>query len=158
MDHSYPRRQALILDCCHSGAVARGAKGAPGLSVGTAAAFEGTGYARVVLTATDSTQYAWEGDQVIGEAEKSVFTHYLIEGLQTGAADSNADGWVTLNELYDYVRAQVVTRTPRQTPAMWAYQQQEAIIIARNPRPVPQPTELPFRLADGRQQHLYLDA
>jgi len=67
MDRSFSRRQVLILDCCHSGAFARGSKGAPGLSVGTAAAFEGTGYARVVLTANDSMQYAWEGDQVIGK-------------------------------------------------------------------------------------------
>ena len=66
--------------------------------MGTAAAFEGTGYARVVITATDSTQYAWENDHVIGEADKSIFTHYLVEGLKTGAADVNVDGWITLDE------------------------------------------------------------
>ena len=146
MDRSYSRRQVLILDCCHSGAFARGSKGAPGLSVGTAAAFEGTGYSRVVLTATDSTQYAWEGDQVIGEADKSVFTHYLVEGLQTGAADANADGWITLDELYDYVHAQVVTRTSKQTPAMWTYRQHDSFVIARNPYPVSKPAELPAEL------------
>ncbi len=80
MDRSRSRRQVLIFDCCHSGAFARGAKGAVGASVGTSAVFEGTGYGRVVLTATDATQYAWEGDQVIGRAENSVFTHYMIEG------------------------------------------------------------------------------
>ena len=66
MDNSRSRRQVLILDCCHSGAFSRGIKAATGASVGTAAAFEGTGSGRVVLTATDSTQYAWEGDRVIG--------------------------------------------------------------------------------------------
>jgi formylglycine-generating enzyme required for sulfatase activity/uncharacterized caspase-like protein len=146
MDRSYSRRQVLILDCCHSGAFARGSKGAPGLSVGTAAAFEGTGYARVVMTATDSMQYAWEGDQVIGEADKSIFTHALVEGLQTGAADANTDGWITLDELYDYVHDQVVTRTPKQTPAMWTYKQQESFVIARNPYPVTKPAELPTEL------------
>ncbi len=146
MDRSYSRRQVLILDCCHSGAFVRGSKGAPGLSVGTAAAFEGTGYARVVLTATDSTQYAWEDDHVIGEADKSIFTHYLVEGLQTGAADANTDGWITLDELYDYVHAQVVTRTPRQTPAKWAYKQQDSFVIARNPYPVVKPADLPAEL------------
>jgi serine/threonine protein kinase/formylglycine-generating enzyme required for sulfatase activity len=146
MDRSYSRRQVLILDCCHSGAIARGSKGAPGLSVGTAAAFEGTGYARVVLTATDSTQYAWEGDQVIGEADRSVFTQYLVEGLKTGAADANADGWITLDELYDYAHDQVVTRTSRQTPARWTYNQQDSFVIARNPYPVSKPAELPAEL------------
>ena len=52
MDNSRSR-QVLILDCCHSGAFSQGMKGAPGAKVGTAAAFEGTGSGRVVLTATD---------------------------------------------------------------------------------------------------------
>ena len=67
MDESRSRRQILILDCCNSGAFAQGTKGETGASVGTAKAFEGTGYGRVVLTASDSTQFAWEGDKVIGE-------------------------------------------------------------------------------------------
>src|SRR5262245_46398805 len=103
MDRSRSRRQILILDCCHSGAFARGTKGAPGLGVGTAAAFQGNGYGRIVLTASDSTQYAWEGDQVIGQPENSVFTHYLVRGLKTGEADADADGRITLDELFDYV-------------------------------------------------------
>ena len=147
MDHSRSRRQVLILDCCHSGAFAQGIKGATGASVGTASAFEGTGYGRVVLTATDSTQYAWEGDEVIGEAENSVFTHYLIEGLRTGAADMDADGRISLDELYDYVYEQVVNKTPKQTPGKSSYKQQGEIVIARNPRPIkPKPAELPVEL------------
>src|SRR6266850_2247706 len=61
MDRSFSKRQVLVLDCCHSGAFVHGAKAAQGVSVGTAEAFEGTGLGRVVLTATDSTQYAWDG-------------------------------------------------------------------------------------------------
>ena len=110
MDRSRSQRQVLIFDCCHSGAFARGAKGAMGASVGTAAAFEGNGFGRVVLTATDSTQYAWEGDEVLGEAENSLFTHYLIEGLKTGKADMDHDGRISLDELYDYVYEKVVCR------------------------------------------------
>ena len=133
MDGSNSRRQVLILDCCHSGAFARGTKGGVGASVGTAATFKGTGYGRVVLTATDATQYAWEGDQVIGQAQKSVFTQYLIQGLQTGEADADRDGKITLDELYDYVYAHVVEETPRQTPGKWSFKEQGEIVIARNP-------------------------
>jgi hypothetical protein len=114
--------------------------------VGTAVAFEGTGYGRVVLTATDATQYAWEGDQVIGRAENSVFTHYLVEGLRTGQADTDADGRITLDELYDYVFERVVSEAARQTPGKWSYKQQGEIIIARNPRPMIKPAELPIEL------------
>ena len=143
MDNSRSRRQVLILDCCHSGSFSRGMKGAPGISVGTAAAFEGTGFGRVVLTATDSTQYAWEGDRVVGQADNSVFTSHLIHGLRTGSADTDGDGQITLDELYDYVYEQVVTETPKQTPSKWSYGQQGELVIARNLHPVVKPAELP---------------
>jgi hypothetical protein len=143
MDNSRSRQQVLILDCCHSGAFSHGMKAATGASVGTAAAFVGTGSGRVVLTATDSTQYAWEGDQVIGQAENSVFTHYLVKGLCSGEADIDADGEITLDELYNYVYEQVVNETPMQTPGKWSYGQKGEIVIARNPSPVVKPAELP---------------
>jgi sugar lactone lactonase YvrE/tetratricopeptide (TPR) repeat protein len=131
MDNSRSQRQVLILDCCHSGAFARGTKGSPGLTVGTATAFEGTGFGRVVLTATDATQYAWEGERVIGDAENSLFTHYLVRGLQSGEADANRDGQITIDELYDYVYAHVVQQSPKQTPGKWSFKEQGEIIIAR---------------------------
>jgi len=92
MDRSFSKRQVVVLDCCHSGAFARGSKGSELASVGTAEAFEGTGLGRVILTATDATQYAWEGDRVTGETQSSLFTHFLVDGLRTGAADQDGDG------------------------------------------------------------------
>ncbi|MBI5293034.1 MAG: PD40 domain-containing protein [Chloroflexi bacterium] len=155
MDRSPSRRQVFILDCCHSGAFSRGTKGVLGASVGTGAAFEGAGFGRVVLTATDATQYAWEGDQVIGQPENSVFTHFLIEGLRSGEADTDADGRITLDELYAYVYGQVLSRTPRQTPGKWSYRQQGEIVIANNPhpaklKPAPLPGELQQTIEDSR--------
>ncbi len=139
MDKSRSRRKVLILDCCHSGAFER-TKGVPGASVGTARTFEGNGFGRFVLTASDVTQYALDGDQAIGEPENSVFTHYLVQGLRTGEADIDGDGQVTLDEWYDYVYAQVVSQTPTQTPGKWTYtlegisdKQQGDLIIARTP-------------------------
>ncbi|HEX6304670.1 MAG TPA: caspase family protein [Anaerolineales bacterium] len=139
MNNSRSQRQLLILDCCHSGAFARGTKGSLGASVGTSAAFEGTGYGRVVMTATDATQYAWEGDQAVGEPVNSVFTHHLIDGLKSGEADANHDGVVTIDELYDYSYRQVVKETPEQTPGKWTYKEQGEIVIAQNPRWRPSP-------------------
>ena len=55
MEQSRSKRQVLILDCCHSGAFAQGSKAMTGESAGTGPAFEGIGYGRVVLTATDAT-------------------------------------------------------------------------------------------------------
>src|SRR5215510_9408014 len=145
MDRSYSKRQVLILDCCHSGAFAYGAK-AGAAPVGIGPAFEGTGYGHIVLTATDATQYAWEGDQIIGESDKSVFTHYLLQGLKTGEADRDGDGLITIDELYDYVFERVVRETPKQTPGKWSYKQQGDIVVARNPKPIVKVAELPLEL------------
>jgi formylglycine-generating enzyme required for sulfatase activity len=146
MDQSRSKRQVLILDCCNSGAFAQGTKAETGGSVGTAAAFEGTGYGRVVLTASDSTQFAWEGDQVIGETENSLFTYYLVKGLE-GEADTNGDGRITIDELYDYTYEKIVNITPKQTPGKWSYKQQGEIVLRHNiriedTRPVPLPDDL----------------
>jgi hypothetical protein len=133
MDRSASKRLVLVLDCCHSGAFGLGSKSAQVSTVGTASAFEGSGRGRVVLTATDSTQYAWEGDQVIGEVENSLFTHYLIEGLRSGDADIDQDGQITIDELYDYIYEHVLNETPKQTPGKWTFGQQGDIVIAQNP-------------------------
>ena len=50
MDSCRSKRQILILDCCHSGAFARGTKGEQ--KAVTEATFEGSGYGRVVMTAS----------------------------------------------------------------------------------------------------------
>jgi formylglycine-generating enzyme required for sulfatase activity len=148
MNNSRSQRQLLILDCCNSGAFAHGSKSASavGKSMGIATAFEGSGFGRVVLTATDATQYAWEGDKVIGDTQKSVFTHFLVEGLK-GEADRNGDGRIDVDELYDYAYEQVVSRTPKQTPGKWSYKQQGDIVLRENlqpgeVKPAPLPPEL----------------
>jgi len=148
MNNSRSQRQLLILDCCNSGAFAHGSKSTSsiGKSMGIATAFEGDGFGRVVLTATDATQFAWEGDKVIGDTQKSVFTHFLIEGLK-GEADRDGDGRIKVDELYDYTYEQVVRRTPKQTPGKWSYRQQGDIILRdnlkiRDVKPAPLPSDL----------------
>ncbi|MFQ6102409.1 MAG: SUMF1/EgtB/PvdO family nonheme iron enzyme [Anaerolineae bacterium] len=135
IDRSGSQRKVVILDCCHSGAFA-GAKAGLGGSAGTEEAFAGSGYGRVILTASNAVEYAWEGDKLLGEATESVFTHFLVQGLRTGAADLNGDGRISLDELYDYVYEQVVTSgLTRQTPQKWAQKVEGRIIIARSPAP-----------------------
>jgi hypothetical protein len=144
MDGCPSRRLVLILDCCNSGAVLRGAKASTGENVDTRGAFEGTGSGRVILTATDATQYAWEGDKVSGTAQSSMFTRFLVDGLRTGAADLDSDGSITVDELYDYVHDQVVALTPNQKPRKFVINQEGELVIARA---APKPVELPAELA-----------
>ena len=147
LDQSRSKRKVLILDCCNSGAFPQGTKAATGVSIGTSSAFAGTGYGLVVLTASDSTQFAWEGDQVIGETENSLFTHFLVKGLE-GEADQDGDGTITVDELYDYAYEQVVVRTPRQTPGKWSYKQQGEIVLLQRPRQDIKAVDLPVELID----------
>jgi len=131
MDNCRSRRQILILDCCNSGAFARGTKGQQ--KAVTESTFEGNGSGRVVLTASDSTQFAFEGDQIISQTDLSLFTHFLLEGLKTGDADTNNDGKISLDEWYDYSYAKITATTPQQIPYKWSYKQQGDLIIAQNP-------------------------
>lgn len=148
MDECRSRRQILILDCCNSGAFAHGTKGDP--TAMTRATFEGNGYGRVVLTASDATQYAFEGDHVIARTELSLFTHYLFEGLTTGAAAPPGETQVTLDQWYDYAYSRVLEQTRTQTPRKWVYNQEGALVIARNPHPRPVPG-LPKAVQDAGQ-------
>lgn len=132
MDRTNSKRQVLILDCCYSGAFAWGTKNVQGASIGTAVAFEGNGYGRFVLTATDAMQYAWEGNRLFGEAPNSLFTQYLVKGLQTGEADIDHDGSITVNELYEFIYREMVANTKTQTPSKWSYKEQGEIVIAKS--------------------------
>jgi hypothetical protein len=143
MDRCRSRRQILILDCCYSGAFEQGAKG--GTSVGTAEAFEGNGFGRVVLTATNSTEFAWEGEEADSSAH-SIFSQYLIRGLETGEADRNGDGRITVDELYDYTYERILNEAPRQTPGKWSYKQHGDIVLARCPIATSRTAELPAEL------------
>lgn len=131
MRYSRSRRQVLLLDCCYSGAFARGMVAKADMGVGTRERFEGRG--RVVLTASDAMQYAFEGGEVKGEGVRSIFTRTLVHGLETGEADLNGDGLVSLDELYDYVHDRVTDATPHQRPGKWAFDVQGDIIHTRFP-------------------------
>jgi uncharacterized caspase-like protein len=137
MLNSRARSQVLVLDCCHSGAFTRGMVAKAGDRVGIGERFQGRG--RVILTASDAMQYAFEGDRVSGGAVSSVFTRSLVDGLRTGAADLDHDGYVSLDELYDYVHEDVVRSTPQQRPAMWAFDVHGDLWIARSKLAAPAP-------------------
>ncbi len=153
MDQSRSKRQVLILDCCNSGAFPQGTKAELGGSMGLMSAFQG--YGRYVLTASDATQFAWEGNKVIGKTDNSLFTHYLVQGLEEGVADQDGDGRITVDDLYEYAFEEISKVTPNQTPTKSASKQAGEIIlrqIARmeDIRPVSLPDELTQALIDPR--------
>jgi formylglycine-generating enzyme required for sulfatase activity len=144
MDQSRSKRQVVILDCCNSGAFPQGTKAETGGVMGLTQAFKG--YGRFVLTASDATQFAWEGDQVIGETDNSLFTHFLVKGLE-GEADNDGDGKITVDELYDYAFEEISKITAKQTPTKSASKVEGEIVLRQNIRledtkPIPLPDDL----------------
>lgn len=125
------RRKILVLDCCYSGAFPAGRRTKADPTVHTLERFQGRG--RTVLTASDATQYSFEGtgDRPQGRAAQSVFTRYLVAGLRDGSADLDGDGDITVDELYSYAYDRVVEEMPQQRPKKQD-DVQGRTIIARN--------------------------
>ena len=130
MRGSSSRRQVLMLDCCYSGAFSRALIGRGSPAVNIKDQFE-TGRGLVVLTASNAIQQSFEK----GDGEPSVFTRHLVQGVETGGADLDGDGCISLNELYEYVHERVRDETPQQRPMMWAFEVEGEIVIAQVPRP-----------------------
>ncbi|MFF8945153.1 caspase family protein [Streptomyces sp. NPDC014864] len=114
----------LFLDCCYGGAFSRSAsavRAAHDVNVleSFAGARLGGGRGWAVITASNSMEYAFEGSELAENTgpRPSVFTHAVVQGLESGEADRDGDGWVSLNELYDYVYDHVREQNPNQTPS-----------------------------------------
>ena len=150
MDRSRAGRILLLLDCCYSGAFARGltAKGSDAVDIKERLGGRG----RAVITASSALQYAFEGDVLDSSTEASspsVFTSALVRGLQTGEADRDLDGWVSLDELYAYVHDEVTRVTPDQTPKKWEFEIEGDVHVARRGAPVTTPSPLPAPILES---------
>jgi signal transduction histidine kinase len=129
---SRAKQRVVILDCCYSGAFPRGMTiKADSKKVNIGDYFEARGY--VVLTASDAIQYAFEEEVVKGQGQASVFTRTLVTGLSSGEADLDGDGYITIDELYNYLFAHMSLDRIDQTPRKWALDVQGQIVVAENP-------------------------
>lgn len=115
MDHSRAGMKVAMLDCCFSGAYARGLEPRSGGDEPLAKQIAGRG--TFVMTATDAIEYAYEDGEAVptGQERGSVFTRWIIDGLETGDADLEGDGLITADELFAYVERRV-GETGEQTP------------------------------------------
>lgn len=133
MENCDSERQVIILDCCHSGAFPEGMKARDaGSTVDLKQQLGGRG--RIVLTSSAATEYSFERE---GE-DLAIYTRYLVEGIQTGAADLDGDGAVSVNELHDYVREKVRKAAPAMQPERYIFQDGEKILLSKAPVSDPQ--------------------
>jgi uncharacterized caspase-like protein len=127
MSNSRSKRQVVILDCCFSGAFAEGwlAKDDGSVDVKTQLGGEG----RAVLTSSTSTQYSFEQEG----SDLSTYTRYLVEGIETGAADLDSDGVVSIDELHEYAKGKVQEAAPAMKPEIYAVKEGYKIYLAQAP-------------------------
>ncbi|GIE94659.1 effector-associated constant component EACC1 [Paractinoplanes rishiriensis] len=154
MTRSRSRRIVLILDCCYAGAFGRGMVARAGDAIAIEDQFGGHG--RAVITASSAMEYAFEGQLLAetGPGQPSVFTSALVTGLETGDADRDQDGFIGLDELYDYVYDRVRRATPHQTPGKWTFDVQGDLYLARRSRPVTTPARLQPELQEAIEHPL----
>jgi trehalose synthase len=105
IDECDARQVVLVVDCCFAGAF------------GTDLRQRANGDRIVVLTA-NAIEYAHEGEQARKGIGPSLFARAFFEGIETGGADSDVDGRITVREAFDYAAARLREMGARQTPQM----------------------------------------
>ncbi|XZF65901.1 MAG: caspase, EACC1-associated type [Gloeotrichia echinulata DVL01] len=129
MSDSRSKREVVILDCCFSGAFPVGwtAKDDGSVDIHTQLGGEG----RAILTSSNSTQYSFEQQG----SDFSIYTHYLIEGIETGAADLDNDGEILVEELHEYAKKRVREASPAMKPEIYAVKEGYKILLFNTPYP-----------------------
>ncbi|MCM1982437.1 caspase family protein [Lyngbya confervoides] len=128
MRSSHSEQQLVILDCAlqPSGAgVAQGSLLGPGQI-----AKQLGGPKRTILT---SSAFSHPPEVDKGSEEMSAYTFYLVEGLQTGMADLNSDGHISVREWHEYAKYRVRQASPALTPSIYGDRSIGLIQIATAP-------------------------
>ncbi|MFN6470027.1 MAG: caspase, EACC1-associated type [Nostoc sp. SerVER01] len=127
MSKSRSKHEVVILDCCFSGAFAEGMLARDDGFIDVKNQLGGEG--RAILTSSTSNQFSFEQPR----ADTSTYTRYIVEGLETGAADKNQDGWISVDELHDYAKGKVQEAAPAMKPEIYAIKEGYKINLAKAP-------------------------
>ena len=100
--------RVLVVDACRSGEITRVKGVVPAESFEFRAQNELASEGLAIITSSAAGEDAQESDRLAG----GIFTHHFVNGL-AGAADSSADGAVTLTEAYEYGYRQTLSTTSR---------------------------------------------
>lgn len=128
---SQSQRKVIILDCCFSGAIATGMTVKDDGNVDIQQQLSGKG--RAILTSSTSTQYSFEQEG----SSLSIYTRYIVEGIEKGAADKDSDGYISVEELHEYASAKVQEASPAMTPQFYRFDNGDKILLAKSPKDDP---------------------
>jgi hypothetical protein len=125
MRSGFSRHKVIILDCCFSGASIEGREGDGEPLLLTELKKE----AEAILVSSGMIQSPFEE-----EGRNSLFTQYLLHGIETGEADRNKDGEISIGELFDYADGRVRKTRPVQMPMKEVSARGSEMIIAKSPK------------------------
>lgn len=124
------QRLLVLVDACHSGAAAR-FKGAYGDATkwgfggpGLDALVQGKG--RVIIAASAADEPSW----ILQRFRNSLFTHFLLQGLQGEVADKS-DGLIRVLDLFSYLADKVRSVKDAQNPVLKTHTQDNFPIALR---------------------------
>ncbi|MCI5157308.1 MAG: DUF1566 domain-containing protein [Candidatus Electrothrix sp. AUS1_2] len=125
-DLSYSRKKILLLDCCYSGAAGEEFARTRG-GVNEELQLMSSGQGTFIMTASSGIQTAVEkeGDRY------GLFTKHLVQGIRSGEADKDEDGFVDMQELYEYVHAKV-REDGAQEPMKWDLHVKGKLVVSRS--------------------------
>lgn len=114
IERSHAKHKLVIADACHSGSVFFRRSSAQEVLKKYYDTFEQTNGGLALLMSSKGEEYSLEDSGL----RSGVFSHYLIKGLK-GAADSDANGIVSIDEIYQYIYRNVRLYTGNvQTPQL----------------------------------------
>ncbi len=126
---SHVKHQVMILDCCYSGAFKEGWQAkSVGVELRRELGLDRQGEAgRAVLTSSSATQTSFQQEG----ADLSLYTQYLVEGIETGIADRDQNGEVSIQELHEYAKGKVQGAKPSQKPEIILDREGYNLVISR---------------------------
>jgi uncharacterized caspase-like protein len=130
MVNSRSKHQVLILDSCFSGAIAEGLTGKSAASKADIQRELG-GEGRAILTSSNAVQKSFH----IQGYDLSIYTHYLIDGIQTGAANQDGDDYISVAELHEYAKKKLEQEAPSMSPQFFPGKEGYKIRLVRSPKP-----------------------
>lgn len=157
MNNCRAKRQGIILDCCFSGAFD------PNLAVKDDSSIDLKGQlgaeGRVVLASSSHIQASFGQKEA---SRLSIYTDCLVNGLNTGEADLDNDGAISVRDLHTYVSAKVREVSPNMTPKLITFKDLGFdIVLAKSTSAIERQTNFDFSgmripLINNIDRHDYL--
>ncbi len=125
LSNSPCQNQVVIIDCCFRNLSAHPMTAGHDITADIKTQLGGEG--RAILTSFTSIQNSFNSDDL----NCSVYTRYLVEGITTGAADLDSDGWISVDELHQYITNKVQAAAPAMKPEFYPVENGHKIVLAK---------------------------